>query len=141
MIPGFYDGANLPEGLYLATLEEVIGHFGGGPRRSGLCGRLQTLVERARECNFRKVVLFGSFISSKAEPGDLDLFWTLPTGIDTDSLSNNCRQLIDSQNSRTLFECDIFWCFDEDDAIERMAKMWGFDRKGQKRGLIVIDLK
>lgn len=140
MIPNFHDGLNLPGGLHPATLLEVTNHFGKSARRGQLCGALQKVLERAKDCHFRKVVLFGSFVSAKESPGDIDLFWTLAPGTDTDSLTPSCRELIDPAKSKERFQCDIFWCFDEQDQIGRMAAMWGLDREGRKRGLVVIDL-
>lgn len=139
-IPPFYDGDNLPEGLHAATLDDVAKHFGKSAKRNQLCVTLTRIVQTARGCNFKKVVLFGSFVSSKDSPGDIDLFWTLPPGTDTDTLRAECRQLLDAANSKQRFQCDMFWCFDDQDAIKRMAAMWGFDRSGRKRGLVVIDL-
>ena len=140
MIPNFYDGKNLPEGLHQAPVQEVITHFGASARRTALCTSLQNIIAAARSCQFRKVILFGSFVSSKNDPGDIDLFWTLPPDIDTDDLARACKDLINPQTSKALFGCDVFWCFDDDDAITRMVGMWGFDREMQKKGLIMIEL-
>jgi hypothetical protein len=140
MIPTFQDGTNLPVGLHPATMEEVVKYFGNSVKRSRLCTTLQKVLITAKGCNFRKVILFGSFVSSKESPGDIDLFWTLSPGTDTDTLKSNCRDLLDGTNSKERFQCDVFWCFDEDDAIRRMATMWELDRAGKKRGLIMIDL-
>jgi len=140
MLPAFHDGLNLPIGLYPATAQEVTEYFGKSTRRNLLCMTLQKMLERAKGCNFRKVILFGSFVSSKESPGDIDLFWTLTPGTDTGTLTPECRELLDSANSKERFQCDVFWCFDEQDAISRMSAMWALDRGGRKRGLVVIDL-
>jgi hypothetical protein len=140
MIPYFHDGLNLPAGLHQATMQEVAEHFGKTAKRIQLCASLQRVLNIGKDCKFRKVILFGSFVSSKESPGDIDLFWTLAPGTDTDTLKIHCRELLDAPNSKQRFQCDVFWCFDEDDAIRRMAEMWQLDRSGRKRGLVVIDL-
>jgi hypothetical protein len=140
VIPHFYDGKNLPEGLHRATIHEVITHFGNSARRAALCTSLQNIIATAQNCHFRKIILFGSFISSKNDPGDIDLFWTLPPETDTDQIAPACKQLINPQTSQALFSCDVFWCFDEHEAIVRMVGLFGFDREMQKRGLIMVEL-
>ena len=140
MIPPFHDGTNLPEGIHRATLEDVEAFFGTSVKRTQLCASLRKMLNTARDCQFRKAILFGSFVSSKDSPGDIDLFWTLAPGTDTDHLHHRCRQLLDSANSKGLFMCDVFWCFDDDDSINRMSNMWQIDRQGRTRGLVMIDL-
>lgn len=141
MIPPFCDGMNLPAGLHAATLEEVQQYFGTSPKRAYLCGRLQEILQTARECHFRKVILFGSFVSSKVSPGDIDLFWTLAPGTDTDELPNPCRELLDAPNSKSRFMCDVFWCFDDEATINYMTTLWELDRTGRTRGLVMIELQ
>jgi hypothetical protein len=122
-------------------MEEVGEHFGFGERRQMLCGRLLDLLRRARDCGFTRAVLFGSFVSSKEQPGDIDLFWTLPDGADTNDLGVPCRELVDTQHSKQRFGFDLFWCYDVPDAIEFMAGLWAVDRIGRKRGLVMVQLR
>ena len=74
---------NLPElnldgylepGIYLAQLSEVLERFGTGtPIRERQGNLLHLIVESARKYpTIKRVLLWGSFVSSKPEPGDLD---------------------------------------------------------------------
>jgi hypothetical protein len=74
---------NLPElnvdgylepGIYLARLPEVLERFGTGtPAREWQGALLRLIVESARKYpTIKRVLLWGSFISAKPEPGDLD---------------------------------------------------------------------
>lgn len=141
MLPEFYDGLNLPEGLHECSIDEVERRFGGTNTRVRLCGILRRLIARGRDCNFRRVVLFGSFVSSGNHPGDVDLFWVLPPGTETNNLALRCRELLDSANSHQALGCDVFWCFDDDEEVQRMTALWSLDREGRKKGLVVIDLQ
>jgi hypothetical protein len=138
--PDYCDGSNLAEGIHICTLQELEERFGVGVGRERLFNGLRDVLQRAGECRFRKVMLFGSFVSAKQYPGDIDLIWALPPGTETGELSLRCRELIDSQNSKQRFGLDVFWCYDLPDALQRMAGLFGMDRTGRKRGLVMIEL-
>lgn len=140
MIPDFYDGDNLPPGRHECTLDEVRERFGTGEKRQDLFSKLSALVRRARDCGFRAVVLFGSFVSSKLEPGDVDLFWVTNADIDTDQLSQACRQVIDSMLIKQQVGFDVFWCPEDTSAVDRMTELWCEDRQRRRRGLLMVNL-
>jgi hypothetical protein len=78
-IPAFRDDGYLPEGLHEASEAEVIARFGEStPRREYLTGRLRRWLELARAVGARRVVIDGSFVTDKAEPGDIDAVVWLP---------------------------------------------------------------
>src|SRR5207247_92061 len=78
-IPAFrYDGY-LPEGLHAASEEEVVARLGQStPRRAYLLGRLRRWLELARAVGARRLFVDGSFVTDKAEPGDVDAVVWLP---------------------------------------------------------------
>lgn len=78
-IPAFREDGYLPEGLYGASEEEVIVRFGPfTPRREYLMGRLRHWLELARAVRTRRFFINGSFVTDKAEPGDVDAVVWLP---------------------------------------------------------------
>jgi len=64
----------LDEGIYLASLDEVLERFGTGtPTRERQGNLLRLIIESARKYpTIKRVLLWGSFVSAKPEPGDLD---------------------------------------------------------------------
>jgi hypothetical protein len=73
-LPDFNADGYLEPGLYLASLEEVLRRFGTGtPVRERQGELVRLVVERAR-CypTIKRVLLWGSFVTAKPEPGDLD---------------------------------------------------------------------
>ncbi len=64
----------LDPGIYLASLGEVLQRFGtGSPAREQQGNLLRLIVERARNYpTIKRVLIWGSFVSDKLEPGDLD---------------------------------------------------------------------
>jgi hypothetical protein len=78
-IPAFRDDGYLPDGLYQASEQEVIARFGQStPRRIYLAGRVRSWLDLARAVGARRFVIDGSFITDKAEPGDVDAVVWLP---------------------------------------------------------------
>jgi hypothetical protein len=76
-IPPFREDGWLPEGHWPATWEEVEEHFGGLPdsRRRLLFKRLTHWRDELRKYNISgRLILNGSFISTKVVPGDIDGF-------------------------------------------------------------------
>lgn len=64
----------LEPGIYLASLKEVLRRFGSGsPAREQQGNLLRLIVERARDYpTIKRVLIWGSLVSAKLEPGDLD---------------------------------------------------------------------
>jgi hypothetical protein len=78
-IPAFRRDGYLPEGLHGASEEEVVARFGQPSlRREYLLGRLRRWLERARAVGARRFFVNGSFVTEKAEPGDVDAVVWLP---------------------------------------------------------------
>ena len=64
----------LDPGIYLTSLEEVLERFGTSPpTREHQGNLLRLIVESARKYpTIKRILLWGSFVSAKPEPGDLD---------------------------------------------------------------------
>ncbi len=73
-LPELNAGGWLDEGIYLANLDEVLDRFGtGSPAREQQGNLLRLIVESARRYpTIKRVLIWGSFVSAKPEPGDLD---------------------------------------------------------------------
>lgn len=64
----------LEEGIYLVELDKVLERFGTGSAvREQQGNLLRLVVESARKYpTIKRVLVWGSFVSAKPEPGDLD---------------------------------------------------------------------
>jgi hypothetical protein len=67
---------DLPTGIHGATLAQVTERFGqGSPRRVTLGRRLQHVYQLVQQTGcVARFILFGSFITAKPEPNDVDIF-------------------------------------------------------------------
>jgi hypothetical protein len=138
-IPDFVDG-RLPPGLHPCTWDELHGRFGDGERRRDLIGMLRGFVEIARDCGFAGVAIGGSFPTDAVRPGDLDLLFITPKGLDRDNLRAKCAELLVNDAAfkrRTGHDC--LNCPDDAETIERLGLALGYDiRTGTDRGVLVM---
>lgn len=78
-IPAFRPDGYLPEGVHWATEEEVAARFGQTTeRRRALLARVAEWLALARAVGARRLLLDGSFVTAKPEPGDGDAACWLP---------------------------------------------------------------
>jgi hypothetical protein len=95
-IPAFNPEGDLPIGVHQATLSEVTSRFGaGGPRRTLLSTRLERIHGIARNTGFLvRFVVFGSFITSKPEPNDVDVYMIMSDNFDMWGIARRIRVVV-----------------------------------------------
>jgi len=142
MIPDFYDGSFLPVGDHSAVWEEVVEKFGGTATRKGFCDRLIKFLRQAKKCGFLKVYLFGSFISAKDDPGDVDLLWVHRQNLDKSALAQECRDLLDYELMKAREDWDMWCCSNDPFVINYLMDGWRIDKGPKKtpRGVILLEL-
>jgi len=101
---------NCPLEVHIADRQEFESRFGGfSPRRPWLLGRLRTLVELAATSGeLRRVFIWGSFVTGKPAPRDLDILLIMSEGFEVDRLAAPAQAVFDSTRARLLFESDVF---------------------------------
>ena len=73
MIPDFRDDGYLPVGIHIATEAEVTFRFGAATaRRRRLVLQLRRWLDLSRLTHARRFLVDGSFVTTKAEPKDVD---------------------------------------------------------------------
>lgn len=85
MLPDFDLRGNLPPGIHVATWAEVVARFGRNVRRRRLLNGLKEALNVLRSAGCRRAYLDGSFVGSKAMPGDYDVAWE-PEYVDVELL-------------------------------------------------------
>ena len=112
-LPALLPNGYLPPGVHEATLSEVVERFGTNtPRRQVLASRIQELASLARETgHLQRLFIWGSFVTDKPFPRDLDVFLLMQEGFDREfsALSPPQRYVFEHESARLLFEADIFW--------------------------------
>jgi hypothetical protein len=72
MIPAPNAIGELPPGMHLATLAEVEAVFVTTPRRRRLFEGLRLAIQNLHAAGVRRVFIDGSFVTTKADPNDID---------------------------------------------------------------------
>jgi len=140
--PEFDENGDLPPGLYPATLPEVISHFGSAtPARQRVGRRLEHIYRLAvASGHLARFVIFGSFITAKPAPNDVDIFVLMGNDFDVSRLPNGIRIISDHSAAQSLLGASVFW-------IRRAAALggeeaavryWQVTRAGQQRGIVEV---
>jgi hypothetical protein len=135
MLPEFDEFGNLPAGVQLATIEEVVARFGvGSPERDVEGHELIEFVKWARRAGVRRLIVAGSFVTDKECPNDVDLV-ILP-GPDYPRGQRRADE-----------EPEVSWPFlhvlvaaDDDDLERWVTEDFGSDRHLRSRGVIEVIL-
>jgi predicted nucleotidyltransferase len=111
MLPAFNHDGNLPEGLHVATVDEVFARFvTSSTRRQWLGEQLRSLLALAQSTGcLARVFLWGSFVTSKEVPNDLDILLVMDTGFVVEAIPAQARVIFDHVQARLQFQADVFW--------------------------------
>jgi hypothetical protein len=141
-IPALTASGDLPAGVHEATLAEVIDAFGSGSlERVGIANRLRAIHRLATSTGkVRRFVVFGSFITAKPAPGDVDLFLLMEDDFAVDGVTGEAAMVFDHAVAQDRLGASLFWMR----AIaalggERAAvEYWQVTRDGGRRGIVEI---
>ena len=140
-LPGVTGVGDLPVGLHKATLAEITQRFGtDSGRRKLLALRLRRVYEIAQSTGrLARFVVFGSFITGKEDPNDVDIFMIMDDEFDI-TAAGDARLLFEHAAAQSHFGCSVFW-------VRRAAAMggeqaaiedWQVKRDGTERGIVEI---
>jgi hypothetical protein len=144
MLPSLNSAGDLPPGIHLAGWDEIESRFGkGAPRRSGAFAKLRHLHElAARTGALRRFLIFGSFVSSTAEPRDVDIVLVMGNEFRLKDAPRESRTLFSHPDAEARFGASIFWVREgmlPDDLMQEFLATWQMKRDGSKRGLLEIE--
>lgn len=95
-LPNLNDAGELPEGLHQATIDEVIAQFGRGTSQQEIMSaRLRRIHQLAKDTNhLQRLIIFGSYITSKPEPNDIDLVLIFDDDFDITTCAEDEKRLL-----------------------------------------------
>lgn len=135
-LPPLGKDGDLPLGVYRATLQETLRRFGKGSRQ-----RFERVYRvSVGTGHLARFVVFGSFVSAKREPADVDVFLLMEDTFDMGQLTGEARVLFDHAAAQAHFGASVFW-------LRRLAALggeeqaiagWQIKRDGTCRGIIEI---
>jgi len=142
-LPPFRADGWLPSGHHAATWEDVFVRFGGTQenRRALLTERLRQLCDDLRACGVTGTLLLdGSYISAKAEPGDFDLLLIAPANIQVQKDANpSLTDLLDAEASERR-GYSLFYIPENSPAREMLRGLWNVSKEGVEKGVVEVQL-
>jgi hypothetical protein len=141
-IPDFRPDGYLPEGMFLATEAEVTFRFGTANRqRRRLVLRVRRWIHLARQIRAPRLFIDGSFVTSKAEPNDVDAVVLLPSDFEEQiyaesEAATELEGMLLTRHPEEIFaaEDEIDWS----EWIEFFSRTRESD--GRRKGLVEIEL-
>ena len=141
-LPQLTDSGDLPLGVHQASLQETLARFAvGDPQRIAVGGRLERIHRLAVGTgHLARFVVYGSFVTDKPEPNDVDVFLVMDDSFDGDTLQGESAVLFDHAAADAHFGASVFW-------VRRLAALggeqpmveyWQGKRGGGQRGIIEI---
>jgi len=141
-LPPVGKNGDLPPGIYRTTLRETLRRLGKGSwQRVAVAQRLARIYHVAFGTGqLARFVVFGSFVTAKREPADVDVFLLMEDTFDVGQLTGDARVLFDNAAAQAHFGASVFW-------LRRLAALggedqaiagWQITRDGTFRGIIEI---
>jgi hypothetical protein len=141
-LPPFVPTGDLPIGVHRAALTEVMQRFGGATAiRRALASRLNRIWGIATSTGMvARFVLFGSFVTSKPEPNDVDIFMLMDDAFDAGGLTGESRLLFEHGSAQTHFGASVFWMrkLAALEGEQAAVEYWQVKRDGSLRGIVEI---
>ena len=141
-LPAFNSSGDLPTGIHTATLQELSMRFGERNRtREILYGRLERIARIARRTgHLARMIVYGSFVTTKPEPNDVDVFLIFDETFDSSMCDSETLLLLDHASADAHFGASVFWlrrpaAFGGEQAT---IEFWQTRRDGRLRGIVEI---
>ena len=142
-LPHLNSEGDLPAGVYQATIGEVLARFGtGAPQRQAITAHLLQIYELASATGkLDRLVLFGSYITTKPEPNDIDMVLVMRDDFDLHACDEATRRLFDHKRAAETFGASIFWIRPAMlllESLEEFIAHWQIKRDQTRRGIVEV---
>jgi hypothetical protein len=142
-LPALNADGDLPAGVYPATIDEVLARFGqGSAQRRKVAGLLHHVFALAKSTgHLDRLVVFGSFVTAKDEPNDVDVILVMRDSFVPKGCSPEVAPLFDHQSAQQILGASVFWIRPGLlilDTMEAFVEKWQVKRDGGKRGIVEI---
>ena len=144
MIPEFNKDGNLPEGIYFVEEVEFIERFcSNSARRKWLGARFVELLAMSKSTGqLDRLFIWGSFISDKESPNDIDILLLMKETFYLEKISEDNKIIFDHVAARIRFHMDIFWS--KADIGEEVLNLWletyQITKDYNRRGIVEVKL-
>lgn len=140
--PDFNASGDLPPGAHCAPLAAVLEHFGVGTEQRRIVAQRLARIHRLAigTGDLARFIVFGSFITDKAAPNDVDIFLVMADRFDVATVAGETRHVFDHMAAHNLLGASVFWipraaCLGGEDAA---VLDWQIKRDGARRGIVEV---
>lgn len=142
MLPESNEFGDLPPGLHQSSLSDVLARFGRLTlQRMAVGQRLARIHKLAIATgHVGRFAVFGSFVTEKSEPNDVDIFIVMDDDFDFSSTTGETRLLFEHGTAQTHFGASLFWLrqLAAYNGAEAAITDWQIKRDGTLRGIVEI---
>lgn len=147
VLPEFDIDGDLPPGIHQATIDELerrFSRFFVSDRRIALFARFKQLAALARSSGIVDgVVVGGSFVTSKAEPNDIDVVIVLSNDLDFDALTPIQYSVTDRSALRRVLKSgalDVVTVRSGTTQMDLMLEFFQSKRDNKQVGIVEVKL-
>jgi hypothetical protein len=141
-LPEFNSDGDLPPGVYPVSLAEALLRFGHGtPQRRVVADRLANIYRLVTATgHLARFVVFGSFVTAKPEPRDVDIVLVMDDGFDVSRETGPAAVVFDHQEADNQLGASVFWSTRAGafGGEQGMVEYWQVKRGGGVRGILEI---
>jgi hypothetical protein len=142
-LPHFDHQGELPAGVHQATIDEIITRFGSGtPQRQAVTARLLRIYNLLKTTGkLERLIIFGSYVTTKPNPNDVDLVLVLADDFDLQACDEETRRLFEHTEAAEEFGASIFWIRPSMLLLERLEEFiahWQIKRDRTRRGIVEV---
>ena len=142
-LPAFNSVGELPKGVHAASVNEVITRFGGGNRaRQVATASLVRIHDAAKATGkLERFVIFGSYITDKAEPNDVDVVLIMADDFRFLDCTGETRRLFIHDQAADEFGASVFWVRPSailKGTLDEFIASWQVKRDKSLRGIVEV---
>jgi hypothetical protein len=139
-VPPFNEAGHLPPGIHQASMAEIVSRFYSGEIRERWKSILREVIALARSTeSLEAAYIFGSIITAKAAPADIDLFLVMSRDFSSNQVVGRARLLFDRSRAAIVWGICIYWITARTDCTP-FLETWQLRRSGGPQGIVEVEL-
>ncbi|MDQ3252973.1 MAG: hypothetical protein M3R15_03540 [Acidobacteriota bacterium] len=142
-LPEFDNRGDLPEGVYQASLDDVLARFGQGTlQRQLVTERLTRIYHLARQTGkLYRFVIFGSYVTAKPEPADVDIILVMRGDFTEQDYDTNVFPMFDHLRAQQELGASLFAirpAFIFGESVDEFIAHWQVKRDLTRHGIVEV---
>ena len=121
-------------------MAEIVSRFCGGEIRAHWKSILREVIALAKSTESLEAAnIFGSFVTAKAAPADIDLFLVMSRDFSSNQVVGRTRLLVDRSRAAIVWGICIYWITARTDRTH-FLETWQLRRSGKPQGIVEVYL-